>query len=252
MKLISWNVNGIRAILKKGFAEFIEAERPDVVCLQEVRALPEEVELNVALDGYESHWFPAEKRGYSGVATFTKIPALSVARGLGQKQFDSEGRVIAVELRDFNLVNSYTPNAQRELARLPYRMKWDAAFRRYVKKLDKSKPVIWCGDINVAHEEIDLTHPKSNRGEHGFTDQERSGMTALLRAGFVDAFRELHPGEGGHYSWWSNRGGAREKNVGWRVDYFGVSRRLWPRVKSCKHLKHTLGSDHCPVVLEIE
>lgn len=251
MKLISWNVNGFRAVLKKGFLEFLAAEGPDLVLLQEVKAEPGQVDHDFAAEGWEVHWNAAEKKGYSGVAVLSRIPALSVRHGIGIAEHDREGRVLALELPDFHLVNVYTPNAQNELRRLDYRMEWDAAFLAYLKELEKTKPVVFAGDLNVAHREIDLARPKENRRSAGFTDEERGGFDRLVDAGFVDTFRHFHPDEPGHYSWWSFRGGARQRNVGWRIDYFCVSAPLLPRVASAGILPGVLGSDHCPVTVEI-
>lgn len=251
MKLISWNVNGIRAVLKKGFLDFLESENPDLVLLQEVKATHDQLEHDFAAAGWEVHWNPAQKKGYSGVATLCRVPALSVRHGMGLPGHDDEGRVLTTESRDFFIVNVYTPNSQDGLRRLPYRMKWDAAFLDYVKDLEKTKPVVFAGDLNVAHREIDLARPKQNRKSAGFSDEERAGFDQILAAGFVDSFRHFHPDEPEHYTWWSYRGGAREKNVGWRIDYFCVSASLLPRVKSTGILPQVTGSDHCPVVIEI-
>lgn len=252
MKLISWNVNGIRAVMNKGFLDFVEAESPDLLLLQEVKATPDQVGHDFAAAGWEVHWNPAEKKGYSGVATLGRVPALSVGHGIGIAEHDAEGRVLTTEYPGFYLVNVYTPNSQDELRRLPYRMEWDAAFLAYVKRLEASKPVVFAGDLNVAHCEIDLARPKQNRKNAGFSDKERAGFDSIVAAGFVDTFRHFHPGEPGHYSWWSYRGGAREKNVGWRIDYFCVSGALLPRVSSARILPQVTGSDHCPVVLEMD
>ena len=252
MKLISWNVNGIRAVLKKGFLDFLEAERPDLLLLQEVKANREQVEHDFEAAGWEVQWNAAEKKGYSGVATLSRHPALSVRHGLGIAEHDNEGRVLTTEFPGYFVVNVYTPNAQDELRRLPYRMEWDAAFLAYVKGLEKEKPVVFAGDLNVAHREIDLARPKQNRQSAGFSDEERAGFDQIVAAGFVDSFRHFHPGEPDHYTWWSFRGGARERNVGWRIDYFCVSAPLIPKVKATGILPHVLGSDHCPVVIEIE
>ncbi len=251
MKLISWNVNGLRAVLKKGFLEFLGAERPDLILLQEVKATPGQVEHDFAADGWAVHWNPAQKKGYSGVATLSRVPALSVRHGMGMPGHDDEGRVLTLELPDFFVVNVYTPNAQDDLRRLPYRMEWDEAFLGFVKDLEREKPVVFAGDLNVAHCEIDLARPKQNRKSAGFTDEERAGFDRIVAAGFVDSFRHFHPGEPDHYTWWSFRGGARERNVGWRIDYFCVSAQLISRVTATGILPQVTGSDHCPVVVEI-
>lgn len=252
MKLISWNVNGIRAVLKKGFLDFLEEQRPDLILLQEVKANQDQVEHDFAAAGWDICWNGAQKKGYSGVATLSRTPALSVRHGMGLPGHDDEGRVLTTEFGDFFIVNVYTPNSQDDLRRLPYRMEWDAAFLAFVKELEKTKPVIFAGDLNVAHREIDLARPKQNRKSAGFTDEERAGFDAIVAAGFVDSFRHFHPDEPGHYTWWSYRGGAREKNVGWRIDYFCVSSALLPRVKKTEILPGVHGSDHCPVVIEVE
>ncbi len=251
MKLISWNVNGIRAVLTKGLLEFLEAEKPDLLLLQEVKATPDQVGHDFAADGWEVHWNPAQKKGYSGVATLSRIPVIDVHCGIGLPGHDDEGRVLATEHPDFFVVNVYTPNAQDELRRLPYRMEWDAVFLAYLKELEKTKPVVFAGDLNVAHCEIDLARPKQNRRSAGFSDEERAGFDKIVAAGFIDTFRHFHPGEPGHYSWWSYRGGAREKNVGWRIDYFCISPEILPRVTSTGILSDVPGSDHCPVVIEL-
>ena len=250
MKIISWNVNGIRAALKKGLADYVAASDADIICLQETRALPEQVD--VEFHGYEMHWNPAEKKGYSGTAFLTRVDLGNVTRGLGRKKLDTEGRVLTAELEHFFLVNVYTPNAQRGLTRLDFRTReWDPAFRRYLKKLEKTKPVVFCGDLNVAHKEIDLANPKTNRRNAGFTDEERTEFDRLIRAGFVDTFREFNQ-EPGQYTWWSNFGGARSRNVGWRIDYFGVSKALRPALTDAAIYMDVMGSDHCPVSIDIE
>lgn len=251
MKLISWNVNGIRAVLKKNFLEFLEEQKPDVLLLQEVKAERDQVDEPFEENGWEVHWNHAEKKGYSGVAALSRTPVLSAKRGIGIEEHDREGRVLTLEYDDFHVVNVYTPNAQNELRRLPYRMEWNAAFLEYVKGLEESKPVIFTGDLNVAHQEIDLARPKANRKSAGFSDEERAGFDDIVSAGFVDTFRHFHPDEPDHYSWWSYRGGARAKNVGWRLDYFCASERLMDRVKSSVILPEVMGSDHCPVQLEL-
>ncbi len=250
MKLISWNVNGIRAVLKKGFLDFVAAEKPDIVCVQETKASPEVVEVQW-LDGYEAHWNVAEKKGYSGVLTLTRHKPLSVQRGIGIMAHDREGRVLATEHADFFLVNVYVPNSKRELTRLPYRQEWDRDFLAWLKSLERRKPVIFCGDLNVAHTEIDLARPKDNVKNHGFTPEERAGFGALVDAGFVDTFREFEKG-GGHYTWWSQMNNARSRNIGWRIDYFLASAALRPRLKSARIYPHITGSDHCPVGLELK
>ncbi len=250
MKLISWNVNGLRACMEKGFLDFVAAEQPDMLCLQETKMQPGQAD--VPLADYTDYWCSAEKKGYSGTALFTKIAPLSVTYGLGIDLHDHEGRVITAEYEDFYLVTVYTPNAQDELKRLPYRMQWEDDFRDYVCALDQKKPVIICGDLNVAHEEIDLKNPKTNRKNAGFSNEERAKMTDLLHAGFTDTFRHFYPTLTGAYSWWSYRFHAREKNAGWRIDYFLVSTRFTARVKSAKILSDVFGSDHCPVCIEIE
>jgi len=247
-KIISWNVNGIRAALKKGFADFVAAEQPDVLCLQETKAQPEQVELD--LPGYSAHWHSAEKKGYSGVLILSRVEPLQVRRGLGDLRDDPEGRCITAEYEDFHVVGVYTPNAQRDLARLPFRMAWDDDFLRYVKQLQQTKPVVFCGDLNVAHTELDLARPKQNKGAKGFTAEERGAFDRMLEAGFVDTLREFETG-GGHYSWWSNWGGARARNVGWRVDYVMISTALRPRLASASIYADQLGSDHCPVGIQL-
>lgn len=249
MKLISWNVNGLRACVGKGFFDFLAAESPDMMCLQETKLQPEQAP---AVEGYREYWCSAEKKGYSGTALFSKTEPLSVAYNLGIDEHDHEGRVITAEYDEFYLVTVYTPNSQDELKRLDYRMKWEDDFRAYLCALDQKKPVIVCGDMNVAHQEIDLKNPKTNRRNAGFTNEERAKMTELLAAGFADTFRRLNPELTGAYSWWSYRFRAREKNAGWRIDYFLVSERLMERVKDARILSDVFGSDHCPVLLEIE
>jgi len=251
MRLYSWNVNGIRAAIRKGFLDWFEATQPDVLCLQETKALPDQVELELP-GKYQLHWNSADKKGYSGTLIISRLPLVSVRNGIGKKKHDREGRVITAELDDFFLVNVYTPNAKRDLSRLEYRTEqWDVDFRRYLKRLNKTKPVIFCGDLNVSHKAIDLANPARNRGNAGFTDEERETFGALLDSGFIDSFREFEKGPG-HYSWWSYMGRAREKNVGWRLDYFGVSRILRPRLKAAGILPEVMGSDHCPVWIELD
>lgn len=251
MKLISWNVNGVRSVLGKGLLDFWSAEKPDVLCLQETKARPEQVAEVAWPRGFAAHWNSAEKPGYSGTATFTKKKPLAHTNGLGLAEHDREGRVVTLEYDDFYLVNVYTPNSQRELARLAYRTReWEPAFRGYLKNLEKTKPVIFCGDLNVAHTELDLANPKTNRKNAGFTDEERAEFQSLIDAGFVDTFRLFTQGNG-HYTWWSYMNQARPRNIGWRIDYFLVSPALVPRIKSSRILPHVAGSDHCPVVLEL-
>ena len=250
MKLISWNVNGLRACMGKGFLDFVAAEQPDMLCLQETKM--QQGQADVPLEDYKEYWNSAEKKGYSGVALFSKTEPAQVFYGLGIEAHDHEGRVLTADYGDFYLVTVYTPNSQDELKRLDYRMQWEDAFRAYLQKLDAEKPVIVCGDMNVAHEEIDLKNPKTNRKNAGFSDEERQKMTELLSAGFTDTFRHFYPELKGAYSWWSYRFHAREKNAGWRIDYFLVSDRFMDRVKEARILSDVFGSDHCPVLLEIE
>ena len=249
MKLISWNVNGLRAVLKKNFLEFLDTERPDILCLQETRCTPGEVE-PVWPRRYTTYWNCAEKKGYSGTAIFTRSKPLDVRPHLGIAEHDREGRALTAEYPDFFLVNVYVPNSQRELGRLPYRQRWDADFLKFLRRLEEKKPVIFCGDLNVAHTEIDLANPKANVRNHGFTIEERNGFSAFVQAGFVDTFRVFEPG-GGHYSWWSQRGGARARNIGWRIDYVLLSQALRPRLKKAFIRPQVLGSDHCPVGVEL-
>ena len=249
MKLISWNVNGIRACLNKGFLDFFNSKNADIFCLQETKCQEGQVELEI--DGYTSYWNSAEKKGYSGTAVFTKNKPLKVTYGIGKEEHDKEGRIITLEFEKFYLVTNYTPNAKRELERLDYRMIWEDEIRKYLLKLNKTKSVIMCGDLNVAHQEIDLKNPKTNRGNAGFTDEERGKMTELLNAGFVDSYRYLYP-EKQEYSWWSYMGHAREKNIGWRIDYFITSKDIEKNIKEAKIYTQILGSDHCPIGLEIE
>lgn len=249
MKLISWNVNGIRACLDKGFLETFAALDADFFCLQETKAQPHQVTLEP--EGYEQFWYSAEKKGYSGTAIFAKHKPLSVAYGVGVEELDHEGRLITLEYPNFYLLTCYTPNAQDGLKRLDHRMQWEDAFRAYLQSLDAKKPVIVCGDLNVAHQEIDLKNPKSNRGNAGFSDEERSKFTDLLAAGFTDTFRALHPDATGIYSWWSYRYNARANNAGWRIDYFLVSNRLREKIVDAPIYCDIFGSDHCPVGLEL-
>lgn len=249
MKLISWNVNGIRAAMEKGFMESFNALDADVFCLNETKL--QEGQIALDLPGYYQYWNYAEKKGYSGVAVFTRKEPKQVRYGMGIDEHDHEGRVIAVDLDDFWLVAVYTPNSQDELKRLDYRMRWEDDFRAYLKKLEEEKPVVVCGDLNVAKEEIDLKNPKTNRKNAGFTDEERNKMRELLAAGFVDSFRYLHPDEEGAYSWWSYRFKAREKNAGWRIDYFLTSEALKDKIADAKIHPEIFGSDHCPVELTL-
>ena len=249
VKLVSWNVNGLRAVLRKNFLEFLEQEDPDILCIQETKASPNDVEQLWPLT-YTTFWNEAEKKGYSGTAIFTRVRPLRVTRGIRQKAHDSEGRVLTAEYEDFFLVNAYVPNSQRELTRLPYRQKWDRAFLKYLQELEETKPVVCCGDFNVAHREIDLTNPKANERNHGFTKEERGGFQRLIDAGFIDTFREFEPGPG-HYSWWSQMPGVRARNIGWRIDYFVMSAALRPRLKGAFIRSQILGSDHCPVGIEL-
>ena len=249
MKFISWNVNGFRACLTKGFAEFFKEADADFFCIQETKMQPGQAEFETP--DYHQYWYSAEKKGYSGTAIFAKKEPLTVSYGLGIEEHDHEGRAITLEYEDFYLLCVYTPNAQRELARLSYRMEWEDALREYMKELDSKKPVIYCGDLNVAHEEIDLKNPKTNHFSAGFSDEERGKFTELLQAGFKDTFRSLYP-EKVQYSWWSYMYGARAKNVGWRIDYFVVSDRIIDKVKDSFILNEIMGSDHCPVGIEID
>ena len=250
MKLISWNVNGIRACVGKGFLEFFKEADADIFCIQESKMQAGQLELD--LPGYHQYWNYAEKKGYSGTAIFTKRKPLSETYGMGMEEHDKEGRVITLEFEDFYMVTVYTPNSQNELARLDYRMTWEDAFLAYLKKLEENKPVIVCGDMNVAHKEIDLKNPKTNRKNAGFTDEERAKFSILLENGFVDTFRHFYPEQEGIYSWWSYRFKAREKNAGWRIDYFLVSEILKDKLQDAKILTEIFGSDHCPVELQIE
>jgi len=250
MKLISWNVNGIRAVLKKGFHDFIAAEKPDIVCVQETKASPDDVAAAWPAR-YEAHWNAAEKKGYAGTLILTKPKPLAVTRGIGLVEHDREGRVLTAEYADFFLVNVYVPNSKRELTRLPYRQQWDRDFLGYLQSLELRKPVVFCGDMNVAHTEIDLARPRDNVKNHGFTPEERAGFDALVRAGFLDTFREFETA-GGHYTWWSQLNNARARNIGWRIDYFLASAALRPRLKTARIYKHIIGSDHCPVSLELK
>ena len=249
MKLISWNVNGLRAIYKKGFIDVVNTLDVDIFCIQETKMQAGQIELN--LDGYIEYYNYAERKGYSGTAIFTKIKPINVRYGIGVEEHDKEGRVITLEFDKFYLVNCYTPNSGRELARLEYRMTWEEAFKKYLKKLDNKKPVIICGDLNVAHKEIDLKNPKSNRHNAGFTDEEREKIDNLLKSGFTDSFRKLYPDKVGCYTWWSYMRNARETNAGWRIDYFLTSNRISNLIKEAIIYSQIMGSDHCPVGLDI-
>ena len=249
MKFISWNVNGLRACVTKGFQDFFDAVNADFFCLQETKL--QEGQISLALPGYRQFWNYAQKKGYSGTAIFSKEEPLSVTYGIGVAELDTEGRLITLEYPEFYLVTCYTPNAQQGLARIDHRLKWDEAFRTYLKKLDEHKPVIACGDLNVAHQEIDLKNPASNRGNAGFSDEERESFGKLLDAGFTDTFRFLHPDATGIYSWWSYRFNARKNNAGWRIDYFLISKRLADKIAATPIYTDVFGSDHCPVGLEL-
>lgn len=249
MKMVSWNVNGLRACLEKGFAEYFQTFNADVFCLQETKMQQGQAEVN--FEGYQQYWNSAMKKGYSGTAIFTKIAPSSVQYGIGIEEHDQEGRVITLEFAAFYLVNVYTPNSKRELERLEYRMRWEDDFRSYLTALDEKKPVIVCGDLNVAHQEIDLKNPKTNRRNAGFTDEERAKMTTLLGAGFTDSFRYLYPDQTEIYSWWSYMRQARANNAGWRIDYFIVSNQIKNEIKQASIHNEVFGSDHCPVSLEI-
>ena len=249
MRLISWNVNGLRACMGKGFLDFFNTIDADVFCLQETKLQPDQIQLE--LPGYLQYWNSAVKKGYSGTAVFTRIPPLSVSFGIGSTAHDDEGRAITVEFEDFYLVTCYTPNAQRGLARLDFRMEWEDELRAYLKGLEQTKPVILCGDLNVAHNEIDLKNPGPNRGNAGFSDEERAKMTELLNTGFVDTYRYFYPDTTGAYTWWSYMYNARANNAGWRIDYFIASEALKPRLVDSKIHSHVMGSDHCPVELEL-
>ena len=252
MKIVSWNVNGIRACLKKGFRDYVESEQPDVLCLQEVKAKAEQVDLEWASElGYSIHWNSATKKGYSGTAIFSKLQAEHVVNGMGIEEHDDEGRVISAEYPEFTLVNVYTPNSKRGLARLDYRMDWDRVFLDFVVTLNEKKPVIYCGDLNCAHKEIDLANPKANKKNAGFSAEERSGLDAMVEAGFVDSFRQFDQSEG-KYSWWTVRVNARERNIGWRLDYFWVAQSIVDKIKDAQIRDDIFGSDHCPVEITID
>ncbi len=250
MKLVSWNVNGLRAVVGKGFAQIFEQLDADFVCLQETKM--QAGQLDLEFPGYHSYWNFAEKKGYSGTAIFTRHEPLAVTYGLGIDEHDHEGRVITLEMEQFYLVCTYVPNSQDGLRRLDYRQQWDRDLLAYLKRLDERKPVLWCGDLNVAHQEIDLKNPKTNRRNAGFTDEERAGLTATLASGFTDTFRHFYPTLEGAYSWWSYRFRAREKNAGWRIDYFIASNRIMPHATDAKILSDVMGSDHCPVELDLD
>ena len=250
MKLISWNVNGLRAIMQKNFLKDFEQINADIFCLQETKL--QEGQIEFSPEGYNAYWNSAVKKGYSGTAVFSKIKPIKVEYGIGIEKHDQEGRVITLEFEKFYLVNCYTPNSQRELTRLDYRMKWEEDFKAYLKKLDMQKPVILCGDLNVAHNEIDLKNPATNKHNAGFTNEERTKMTELLNSGFIDTFRYLYPDKKEIYSWWSYMFHAREKNAGWRIDYFIVSDKIKNQIEDSKILTQILGSDHCPVELDIK
>ena len=249
MKFISWNVNGLRAVVNKGFKDIFTELDADFFCLQETKL--QEGQIDLSFEGYESYWNYAEKKGYSGTAIFTKHTPLSVSCGIGVEEHDKEGRVITLEYEEFYLVTVYTPNSQNELKRIDYRMRWEDDFLAYIKSLDEKKPVIFCGDLNVAHQEIDLKNPKTNRKNAGFTDEERAKMTVVLSSGFTDTWRSLNPNTEGVYSWWSYRFNARKNNAGWRIDYFIVSDRIMDKVEDAKIHTDIMGSDHCPVELEL-
>ena len=249
MKIISWNVNGIRAVQKYGFLDFVKKVKPDVLCLQETRT--PDANYHLDLSGYTEFWSHAQKKGYSGTAIFSKEKPLKFTEGMGIAKHDQEGRITTAEYKDFYLVNVYVPNSKRDLARLPYRtQEWDVDFLKYLRKLEKKKPVVFCGDLNVAHKPIDLTNPKANEKNHGFTPEERAGFDNMVEAGFLDTFR-LSCQDGGHYTWWSNFGNCRAKNVGWRIDYVCISSKLRTRLKDTFILKDVMGSDHCPVGIDL-
>ena len=250
MRFVSWNVNGLRACIQKDFHESFKSLDADIFCLQETKLSEGQIELE--LPGYEQYWNYAEKKGYSGTAVFTKLKPLNVSYGIGVPEHDHEGRVITLEFEDFHFITVYVPNSQDGLKRLDYRMEWEDAFLGYIKKLDKKKPVIYCGDLNVAHQEIDLKNPKTNRMNAGFTDEEREKFGAVLNAGFIDSFRYFYPEQADVYSWWSYRMRARERNTGWRIDYFVVSEKLKDRMQDAKIHTEIMGSDHCPVELDIK
>ena len=254
MKLVSWNVNGLRAVITKGFEEFFKEINADIFCIQETKMQEEQIDdkIKEIFKEYNCYCNSAEKKGYSGTAVFSKVKPTNVTYGIGIEEHDKEGRVITLEFEKFYLVNCYTPNSKRELERLDYRMIWEDEFRKYLLKLNETKPVVMCGDLNVAHEEIDLKNPKTNRRNAGFTDEERNKMTELLNSGFTDTFRYLYPDKTGMYSWWSYMFKAREKNAGWRIDYFIVSKSVEEKIKESYIFSDVMGSDHCPVGLDLE
>ena len=254
MKLVSWNVNGLRAVITKGFEEFFKEINADIFCIQETKMQEEQIDdkIKEIFKEYNCYWNSAEKKGYSGTAVFSKVKPTNVTYGIGIEEHDKEGRVITLEFEKFYLVNCYNPNSKRELERLDYRMIWEDEFRKYLLKLNETKPVVMCGDLNVAHEEIDLKNPKTNRRNAGFTDEERNKMTELLNSGFTDTFRYLYPDKTGMYSWWSYMFKAREKNAGWRIDYFIVSKSVEEKIKESYIFSDVMGSDHCPVGLDLE
>ena len=249
MKIITWNVNGLRAVYKKGFEDFFNEIDADIFCIQETKM--QDGQMEIELNGYYNFLNSAQKKGYSGTAIFTKAKPINIIYGIGKEEHDKEGRVITLEYEKFFMVNVYTPNSQRELTRLEYRMNWEDEFRKYLIKLDKIKPVIMCGDLNVAHEEIDLKNPKQNTKNAGFTNEERNKMTELLKSGFIDVYREIYPEETDCYTWWSYMASSREKDIGWRIDYFIISERIKSLVQSIKIHKYIMGSDHCPVEMNI-
>ncbi|WP_026576905.1 exodeoxyribonuclease III [Bacillus sp. UNC438CL73TsuS30] len=250
MKLVSWNVNGLRACVKKGFLDYFNEVDADIFCIQETKLQEGQIELDLV--GYKQYWNYAEKKGYSGTAVFTKMDPISVKYGLLDEDSESEGRILTLEFDDFFLVNVYTPNSQRDLARLPFRLEWEERILEHLQKLDAIKPVVLCGDLNVAHKEIDLRNPKSNLGNSGFTEEERGKMTGLLESGFIDSFRHFYPDQEGAYTWWSYMMKVRERNIGWRIDYFIVSEQLRDRLVDANIHATVLGSDHCPILLEIK
>ncbi|MEH7086395.1 exodeoxyribonuclease III [Neobacillus drentensis] len=249
MKFVSWNVNGLRACVKKGFLEYFQEVDADIFCVQETKL--QEGQIDLELDGYYQYWNYAIKKGYSGTAVFTKNKPLSVRYGVGTDESEDEGRILTLEFDDFYLVNVYTPNSQRDLARINFRLEWEDRILQHIKELDQLKPVVLCGDLNVAHQEIDLRNPKSNLGNSGFTVEERGKMTSLLAEGFIDSYRHFHPDQEGAYTWWSYMAKVRERNIGWRIDYFIVSEKLRERLKNADIHCNVMGSDHCPIILEI-